>query len=165
LAGLFFVYDYGMLFSLLGKVWKKMPRGMRIFAARSIQVNFTASAGGIITNEQGRVLLLNHFLRPDSGWGIPGGFLNAGEQPEEAFRREVCEETGINVEDVSFLRVRTTGRHMEFIYSARAVGNAEVMSSEISELAWFDIDKLPEEISGDQLDLIRKAVNKSGERT
>lgn len=135
-----------------------MPREMRTWAARSVQVNFTASAGGIIVNEGRQILLLNHFLRPVSGWGVPGGFLEADEQPEDAFRREVREETGLEVEDISFVRARTTGRHIEFIFFAKAVGTAEVRSKEISGLAWFDIDALPAGLSLDQKALIRETV-------
>lgn len=131
---------------------------MRIFSARFIQVNFTASAGGIILNDRGEVLLLNHILRPVSGWGVPGGFLEAGEQPEDAFRREVREETGLDVDNVSFVRARTTGRHIEFIFLARAEGTAEVKSREITELGWFDIENMPSEMSGGQETLIRNAA-------
>src|SRR5713226_1611695 len=96
-----------MLMKLIGKIWKKLPKSARTWVTRSVQVKFTVSAAGIITNEKGQVLLLNHVLRPVSGWGVPGGFLNFGEQAETAFRREVQEETGLIVSDVSIHRIRT----------------------------------------------------------
>lgn len=135
-----------------------MPRRLRTMAARSVQVKFTASAAGVITNERGEVLLLNHLLRPVSGWGIPGGFLEFGEQPDAAFRREIREETGLNLADVKLYRCRTIKRHIEIIFTATAVGDAAVMSREIRELGWFDVENMPPDMSLDQQFLVRNAL-------
>ena len=143
---------------ILGKVWKVLPRSGRQLISRSVQVKFTVSAAGVILNEHGEVLLLNHVLRPDSGWGVPGGFIDKGEQPEAAFRREIMEETGIEVRDVSLYRIRTLGRHIEVIFLAKSIGEPEVKSREIKELGWFAIDALPPEMSVDQQFLILNAL-------
>jgi len=135
-----------------------MPRGARTWTARSIQVKFTVSAAGVITNEKGEVLLLNHVLRPESGWGVPGGFLNFGEQPEAAFRREIHEETGLELRDVKIYRARTLKRHIEIIFLAKAVGEASVQSREITELGWFTVETMPKEMSLDQQFLVRKIL-------
>lgn len=144
-----------MLFQLLGKIWKKLPNNSRRWLTRRLQASFTASAAGVITNEQGQVLLLNHVLRPVSGWGLPGGFLNAGEQPEAAFRREILEETGLELKDIRLERIRTMQRHMEIIFAATGVGEASVKSREITELGWFDVENMPPEMSLDQQFMIR----------
>ena len=85
-------------------------------------------ASRMIFDDQGRILLLEHVFRPDSGWGIPGGFLGRNEQPEEGLRRELREEIGIEVEDVSFLFVRTLKRpgQVEIYFRARAIGTPKV---------------------------------------
>lgn len=151
---------FAMLMKLLGVIWKRMPRGMRARVARSIQVKFTVSAAAVVTNDKGQVLLLNHILRPDSGWGIPGGFVDRGEQPEATLRREIREETGLELKDVRPYRTRTLGRHIEVIFTARGVGEPQVMSREISELAWFDVDKMPAEMSRDQHNLVKSALGR-----
>src|SRR5258706_7097338 len=147
-----------MLFEIIGKVWKRLPKGARTRITRSVQVRFTVSAAGIITNERGQVLLLNHLLRPVAGWGVPGGFLNFGEQAEAAFRREIREETGLALYDVSLHRTRTFKRHIEIIFMAKTTGDPEVKSREIIELGWFDVKNMPGEMSLDQQFLIRKAL-------
>lgn len=54
------------------------------------------SAGALIFDQQGRLLILRPTYK--SGWTIPGGVMEAdGETPWEACRREVREETGIEV--------------------------------------------------------------------
>ena len=135
-----------------------MPKKLRTFIMRRLQVKFTVSAAGIITNESGEVLLLNHVLRPGSGWGVPGGFLNVFEQPEAAFRREVKEETGIDVTDVRIVRTRTLRRHIEIMFLAKGVGEATVKTREITELGWFAVEDMPPEMSLDQQFLIRRTL-------
>ena len=54
------------------------------------------SAGALIFDRAGRLLILKPTYK--SGWTIPGGVMEAdGESPWEACRREVLEETGIDV--------------------------------------------------------------------
>ena len=127
----------------IGKLWKMLPRFARLRAVRLTQTTFTVSVGAIIINENREVLLLNHVLRPKSGWGFPGGFLDFAENPSEAIAREVREETGINLENLRLLRVMVRGRHLEIIFAARPVGEPRVLSREIYELGWFGFDSLP----------------------
>lgn len=147
-----------MLYKIAGKIWKVMPRKMRVLVSRSVQTKFTVSAAGVIVNEAGEVLLLNHVLRPDSGWGVPGGFLDRGEQPEAAFRREIKEETGLDLRDVAIYRARTLKRHIEIIFTATAIGEAKVSSKEILGLGWFTVETIPPEMSLDQQFLVRRAL-------
>jgi len=121
-----------------------LPRSARLRAVRLTQTTFTVSVGAIIINENSEILLLNHVLRPKSGWGFPGGFLDFAENPSEAIAREVREETGINLENLRLLRVMVRGRHLEIIFAARPVGEPRVLSREIYELGWFGFDSLPE---------------------
>ncbi|HEY2865538.1 MAG TPA: NUDIX hydrolase [Pyrinomonadaceae bacterium] len=132
-----------MLRELIGKVWKMLPKGVRTRLVRTTQTTFTVSVAAIVINDRREVLLLDHVLRPKSGWGLPGGFLDAGEQAHEAVRREVREETGIELDDLKFCRALVRGRHLEIIFSARPVGEARVLSSEIYKLGWFGFDSLP----------------------
>jgi 8-oxo-dGTP diphosphatase len=117
----------------------------------------------LIFDEQGRILLLEHVFRPDSGWGIPGGFLSKAEQPEAALRRELREEIGIEVADVEmlFARALTRPRQIEIYFRARAIGPPVPRSFEIKSAGWFSIDDLPPELSRDQRRLIRRALTPS----
>ncbi|MFU2194570.1 NUDIX hydrolase [Streptococcus pluranimalium] len=65
-------------------------------------INF---AGGILANEEGKVLLQ---LRGDKKtWAIPGGAMELGESSLEAAVREFYEETGIEVQVKRLLNVYT----------------------------------------------------------
>src|SRR6185369_17596512 len=129
-----------MLRRAIGKIWKLLPRSARLRIVRTTQTNFTVSVAAVVVNDRREVLMLNHVLRPKSGWGFPGGFLDANERPADAVRREVLEETGIELDELTLDHTLVRGRHLEIIFSARPIGEARVLSSEIYELGWFGKD-------------------------
>lgn len=126
------------------KMWSGIGPRARLAAIRATQQKFTISAAAIVTNEAGEVLLLRHLLRPQAGWGLPGGFMNAAEQPEDAIRRELIEEIGLGLDQVRMLRVRTINRHIEILFRASAAGEAKIRSREITDIGWFSPGDLPE---------------------
>lgn len=129
-----------------------------MWLTRLFQPTFTVSAAAVVLNENSEVLLLDHLLRPNATWGMPGGFLDHGEQPEAAVRREIREETGIELEDVRMISVRTVGRHIETIFVARGVGEPNVLSREIRALGWFGPGELPQHLPQGQRALIEAVV-------
>ena len=133
-----------MLRQIVGKIWKSLPRSVRRLSVRFSQTTFTVSVAAIVVNHKREVLLLNHVLRPKSGWGFPGGFLDANEAASDAIKREVKEETGIELDNLQLYRVLVRGTHLEIVFSARPIGEPQVLSSEIYELGWFGINEFPE---------------------
>ncbi|MDM7921832.1 MAG: NUDIX domain-containing protein [Pyrinomonadaceae bacterium] len=140
------------------KVWRILPPGVRLGIVRATQRKFTFSAAVFVVDEEGRVLLLNHVLRPFSGWGLPGGFIGHGEQPEEAIRRELLEEVGIELEDLKMYRIRTIRKHVEILFTAAPKGDARVLSREIIELGWFACGELPGQIGKTQREMIERLL-------
>ena len=55
-----------------------------------------------VFNKQGQILLQQ---RQNGIWGVPGGFVELGESTEEAGRREVFEETGIEIGTLQLISV------------------------------------------------------------
>jgi ADP-ribose pyrophosphatase YjhB (NUDIX family) len=152
-----------MLKSLLAGLWRGSPRFVRRAGVWLTQPRFAVTAGVVVSDERGRVLLLRHVLRKGSGWGIPGGFLMHGEQPEEGVRRELREETGLELESVELVLVRTLlhVRQVEIIFrgtmtAAAAVGRLE-KSFEIDRAEWFAPAEFPDELGRDQRRLIERA--------
>lgn len=91
--------------------------------------------------------------------------MSGKEQPEDALKRELNEEIGLQLENLRLLFVHTLEgiNHIEIIFLANASGNkAEIRSMEISQIGWFTIEDLPDGVNPDQLKLI-KSVLKDGE--
>jgi len=122
---------------------------------------FAVTAGAVITDSQGRVLLLKHRFRPGTGWGMPGGFMQEGEQPAEALRRELREEIGLEVEKVELLITRAfkVPRQVEIVFTARAIGDTNELNFEIQKAAWFFPNELPRGLPKDQVQIIKRALN------
>jgi 8-oxo-dGTP diphosphatase len=133
-----------MIKEVIGMIWRKLPLKARQKLVRGSQRKFTVSAAAILINDRGEVLLLDHVLRPKFGWGLPGGFVDPNEQPLDAAQREVREETGLEAEGLTLLRVRTVGRHLEILFKGTARGDARVLTHEIYRLGWFASGNLPD---------------------
>jgi ADP-ribose pyrophosphatase YjhB (NUDIX family) len=118
------------------------------------------TVGAVITDARGRVLLLKHRFRPGAGWGMPGGFMEAGEQPDDTLRRELREEIGMEVELVKLFTLRTfkKPRQVEIVFRCQAIGNPDQLNFEIQKAGWFSEDDLPAELPKDQAQLIRRAL-------
>lgn len=136
-----------------------MPRFVRRRIIKLTQNRFTVSAAAVILNSGNEVLLLEHLLRPGSGWGLPGGFLNKGETPEQAIKRELFEETGIELRSLRLVRMHTRASHIEMIFTAEYDGEAEIKSYEIIGLGWFAADALPEGFDHGQRLIIDKVLS------
>ncbi len=150
-----------MLTDILGAIWRRLPGSGRRRLMPIGHRRFTATVGVMIFDDDCRILLLDHVFRPDSGWGIPGGFLNRGAQPEGGLRREMREEVGLELDSVELLSTRSLHRprQIEIYFRAKAVGTPYPRSFEIKRAEWFPLDALPAEISKDQRQLIRRAFD------
>ncbi len=148
-----------MLRRLFGPIWRRLPRSFRRLGVLLSESQFTVTAGAVLLDESGKVLLLRHRFRPGSGWGIPGGFLRAGEQPEAALRRELREEIGREPLELTlaFVRTLTHVRQVEAVFRGRMDGEVRPASDEIAEAAWFTLNDLPADLTRDQRELILRA--------
>ncbi|MEN3326142.1 MAG: hypothetical protein V7638_949 [Acidobacteriota bacterium] len=127
---------------------------------RLAHARFTVTAGAVIFNDTGEVLLLKHRFRAGSGWGLPGGFMEAGEQPIDALRRELREEIGLEVDDVKILAVRSfkKPKQVEVLFRARANAQVRSQTIEVERAEWFAIDALPKGLPRDQRSYIDRAA-------
>jgi 8-oxo-dGTP diphosphatase len=149
-----------MLRQVLGALWRRTPTKLRRLSIRLSQARFTVTAGALVIDDDNRLLLLKHVFRVGSGWGIPGGFMNKGEQPEEAIRRELHEEIGLELESIELAFVRTlkkTGQ-VEIYFRAAPRGTSQPRSIEIKSAAWFKPEELPEGLSHDQRKIIERIM-------
>ncbi|MBP5536036.1 MAG: NUDIX hydrolase [Bacteroidales bacterium] len=102
------------------------------------------------------VLLIRRANAPFKGqWAFPGGFLDMDETVEECARRELREETGLDLGNLEQLKVFSTvdrdprGRTVTVAFVA-VVGHVEVCGGDdAAEAAWFNINDLPSPLAFD----------------
>jgi len=107
-----------------------------------------ATAGALVVDDEGRVLLARRAVEPDLGrWDIPGGFLEEGEHPLDGVRREVREETGLDFTPGRFLGIwmgRYDGRATLNLFWAGSLAAGDPQPhDDIAELRWFAADEVP----------------------
>ncbi|MBU4225245.1 MAG: NUDIX hydrolase [Chloroflexi bacterium] len=129
-------------------------------------------AATLIVDEQDRLLLLK---RSDSGcWGPPGGAVEPGENVETAARREVREETGLEVGGVSLFGVFSGPElfyrypngdevyNVTIVYLARGSHGKINLNGEHTDWRWFAAADIPENISPPIKPVIEQFVGKNG---
>ncbi|MBR4068282.1 MAG: NUDIX hydrolase [Clostridia bacterium] len=101
--------------------------------------NWSQSAAAVCIRE-GKVLLARHTY--GSGTGkliIPGGYVNMGEAPQDAVKREFLEETGVVIEPGELIGVRFNDHDWYVVFLAEYVsGEARSDGEENSEVVWMD---------------------------
>jgi ADP-ribose pyrophosphatase YjhB (NUDIX family) len=132
---------------LIAKIWNSLGAPLRRNLAWLAHAKFIHGVSGIIVDERGRVLLLKHRFWKGQRWGLPGGLARHGETLAATLRRELREETGLEVRPSRLLRVNTTrGRLAEFILLAECAGEPRVRSREIMDARFWERTELPENL-------------------
>ncbi len=104
-----------------------------------------STVGALIFNSQDEVLMIRT-QKWSNLWGIPGGKVKYGEPSVEALRREIKEETGLDIGDIEFVMVQDCIHSKEFYreahfillnYTCRAAKPSPVtLNEEAQEFRW-----------------------------
>ena len=100
------------------------------------QARHSVSVTGVITDDEGRALLIQR--RDNHCWEPPGGVLELGESIEDGLRREVREETGLDVEPVALSGVYKNMNRgiIALVFRCKVTGGQPSISDETEALRW-----------------------------
>lgn len=123
--------------------------------------------GALIINDKNETLLLKRGVksRNQAGfWSKPGGTVEFGEKIEDAVKREIMEEFGVDIELIRFLGftnhiIKKENQHwLSISYLARIVkGEPKNMEpNKHDEIQWFSFNDLPEKLTETTSELIEE---------
>ena len=136
-------------------------------------INASAAVAGLVTDGNGRLMLVTRGIEPDYGkLDLPGGFVDQGESAEAAALREVREETGIELQQIKYLFSLPNSYHyrdlvydtLDLIYCCHFTELPQMQAADdLDQLLWIDRESVQyERIAFTSL---RKAVQLYLERT
>lgn len=101
----------------------------------------------VLVHNADKVLLVRakNFSKPF--FGLVAGFVETGETLEEAVRREVLEETGIEIANITYFASQPWPYPCGLMVGFNAdyvSGNIQLQASELTDGGWFDKDNLPQ---------------------
>ena len=148
------------MLDLLFRIWKRFNGSLQWRLLWLVNSKYMVSVSGVVQDDAGEVLLQRHRHWIPDVWGLPGGIVRSGERLEDAFAREVLEETGLVISDIKLLRV-VSGYNMrlEAYFCSRLKGigteqNLRLQAQEVLEARFFPVNALP----ADMLELQREVI-------
>jgi ADP-ribose pyrophosphatase YjhB (NUDIX family) len=105
----------------------------------------SVSVAGVITDDHGQVLLIQR--HDNHHWEPPGGVLELAESIHDGLRREIREETGLDVEPVTLTGVykNITRGIVALVFKCKVTGGHLAANDEVTAFRWAsesDVDNL-----------------------
>ena len=102
----------------------------------------SVSVSGVITDDHGHALLIQR--RDNHRWEPPGGVLELAESIEDGLRREVREETGLDVEPgpLSGVYKNMARGIVALVFRCKVTGGQLATNDEVTAFRWADEDTI-----------------------
>ena len=126
-------------------------------------------AGAMVFDAENRLLLQ---LRTDSeSWGLPGGFMDFNESVQDTAKREVFEETGLTLQEMSLFGIYSGPDKEKTFGNGDQVSPVQILfrcedfegelrgSDESYKTAFFSLNELPEDLFSEHKQMINDLLS------
>ena len=124
--------------------------------------NHFAAVGAVVLRG-GKMLLVRHTYGAAAGKLLnPGGFLQDGELPYDAIKREVLEETGVTVEPIGMIAIRCKSDNWYMVIQCEYIsGEPRTDANENSEALFMDCSEVlsRDDVTDTAKTLLQTAMN------
>ena len=130
----------------VARLVRNLPGLMQIlyYVHRFIQPKYSAGVIGVVINDDGKILLVEHVFHPHFPWGLPGGWIGLNEDPQQAIKRELLEELQLNVTIQQMILCRRTQyNHLDIAFLCEPENAIGDLSYELLTYDWHTPDNLP----------------------
>lgn len=130
----------------IANLFKRIPFFVKLMTWlwRLGRPKFSAGVVGVVFNPAGDVLLVEHILHPEYPWGLPGGWVDRGDDLASAVARELREELELDVAVLHVLHVQIKyANHIDVAYLCTANNHVGKLSSELLDYRWAAVTNLP----------------------
>ena len=95
-----------------------------------LYINSSAAVAALVTDKSGKLMLVTRGIEPDYGkLDLPGGFIDPGENAEDAVRRELFEELGMKIKSMKYINSAPN----EYIFSGFSVFTLDLVFEVVPE--------------------------------
>lgn len=114
--------------------------------------------------KDGAILLIRRRVEPFKGyWATPGGYVGWDETVDEVVKREVKEETNLDVNEIHFVGVyslpdRHPNQAINLLYLVKVKEGEPIKGDDAEEVKWFSLDSLPPDLAFDHSQNIKDAL-------
>ena len=143
---------------LLVKIWKLFGGYLQWRTLWLFHSKFIIGVSTVILNQDRQVLLLRHTFWKTGSWGLPSGYANSGEALEDTVRRELKEETNLDVTIERLLRINSGFKlRLEATFLGRLSGGKMILDpKEVIEAKFFNLEELPSGLLASHKEIIEK---------